>query len=234
MEVSECELVEWYGGGNHDFRWPDVEATEEEKATALKLMERVGPVFENKNPTTARPEERTVDTARKESTKTDIERLNRKSPAEKAAMHTHERNLAEEPADGPAAKVQITASSGFYVRSFAYDLGISCKSLAAMAELCRTRQGDYTLAEPAPEGMIPCLTYQELDQGEDVWGPKIARILESWMSNNVKPREEPIIDDRDRSRRWQGRGGGGRFQRENRKRQQEDSPRRRQTSSPLD
>ncbi|KAI0977051.1 pseudouridine synthase [Xylaria arbuscula] len=76
----------------------------------------------------------------------------------------------------PAAKIRMTVTSGFYVRSFAHDLGVKVSSSAMMAELCRSRQGDFIL------GGSNCLEFSDLAKGEDVWAPQIKSMLEQWDS----------------------------------------------------
>ncbi len=44
-----------------------------------------------------------------------------------------------------------------------------------MAELTRTRQGQFCLNTPN------CLEYDDVLQGETVWGPKVERMLRQWM-----------------------------------------------------
>jgi tRNA pseudouridine55 synthase len=58
----------------------------------------------------------------------------------------HDFNTQQEEAlvRAPAARIRLRVSSGFYVRSFAHDLGLSCASRSHMASLLRTRQADYT------------------------------------------------------------------------------------------
>lgn len=76
---------------------------------------------------------------------------------------------------GPAAcKVRLTVTSGYYVRSFCHDLGAKLGSGGIMAELCRTRQSDFTVGGPNT------LEYDELARGEEVWGPKVADMLARW------------------------------------------------------
>ncbi|KAJ9402561.1 hypothetical protein DTO282F9_757 [Paecilomyces variotii] len=76
---------------------------------------------------------------------------------------------------GPAAvKITMTVSSGFYVRSLAHDLGKAVGSCALMTSLVRTRQGDFTLESDN------IVEYKDLDAGEDVWGPKVKRLLDDW------------------------------------------------------
>jgi tRNA pseudouridine55 synthase len=92
---------------------------------------------------------------------------------------------------GPAARIRLVVSSGFYVRSFAHDLGLACQSQAFMAELIRTRQANFTLnqdlskqsAGSEPE-LTPALTYEMLDAGEDVWGPVLRPQLQKWVERN--------------------------------------------------
>ena len=77
--------------------------------------------------------------------------------------------------EGPAAvKIRLTVSSGYYVRSFCHDLGAELGSAALMAELCRTQQSDFEV------GGINTLEPEELEKGEEVWGPRIADMLARW------------------------------------------------------
>lgn len=77
--------------------------------------------------------------------------------------------------EGPAAcKIRLKVTSGFYVRSFCHDLGAKLDSAALMAELCRTRQSDFTV------GGVNCLEYDDLLKGEDVWAPQVADMLARW------------------------------------------------------
>ncbi|KAK5631022.1 hypothetical protein RRF57_006737 [Xylaria bambusicola] len=74
----------------------------------------------------------------------------------------------------PAARIRMTVTSGFYVRSFCHDLGVKVSSSAMMAELCRSRQGDFIL------GSSNCLEFSDLAKGEDVWGSQVKAMLEQW------------------------------------------------------
>lgn len=91
----------------------------------------------------------------------------------------------DEPAVAPAACIRLTACSGFYVRSFAHDLGIACQSRSHMTNLLRTRQATYTIRDPpdSPD-WTTAITYEDLEAGEDVWGPLIRPQLEAWVAAN--------------------------------------------------
>ena len=79
----------------------------------------------------------------------------------------------------PAAKIRMTVTSGFYVRSLCHDLGEKLDCGGMMAELVRTRQGEFSL------GTEECLEYDELAKGENVWGPKVDTLLSHWMNKPV-------------------------------------------------
>ncbi|KAL7625080.1 pseudouridine synthase pus4 [Parahypoxylon ruwenzoriense] len=74
----------------------------------------------------------------------------------------------------PAARIRMTVTSGFYVRSFCHDLGLKVGSAAMMTELCRSRQGDFVL------GSSNCLEYSDLAKGESVWAPPVRDMLFQW------------------------------------------------------
>ncbi|RYP24471.1 hypothetical protein DL765_000491 [Monosporascus sp. GIB2] len=80
----------------------------------------------------------------------------------------------------PAARIRMTVTSGFYVRSFCHDLGVKVGSAAMMAELCRSRQGDFVVGSPN------CLEFSDLAKGESVWAPKLRDMLASWNDKTHK------------------------------------------------
>jgi tRNA pseudouridine55 synthase len=115
MHVDECELLEWFDPGQHNFAFPDQNG----------------------------------------------------------------------PAVAPAARIRLTVSSGFYVRSFAHDLGIACQSCSHMVSLLRTRQATFSILDrPEAAQYMPALTYENLDAGEDTWGPMLRSQLDEWVEAN--------------------------------------------------
>ncbi len=92
----------------------------------------------------------------------------------------------------PAAKIRMTVTSGFYVRSLCHDLGEKLGCGAMMAELSRTRQGQFVL------GGANCIEYDELHEGEESWGPKLRSMLELWnnpgAASEVKVESEAAED----------------------------------------
>ena len=119
----------------------------------------------------------------------------------------------------PAAKIRMTVTSGFYVRSFCHDLGMKIGSAAMMAELVRGRQGDFSIGGPN------CLEHEDLTAGEEVWGPKVQQMLLNWMAKTPTPhssgslqgghgqqRERPPRHERNDKRKASGASSSGRPQ----------------------
>ena len=124
----------------------------------------------------------------------------------------------------PAARLRMTVTSGFYVRSLCHDLGLACNSLGLMSSLVRSRQGDYEL------GGENVLEYSDLEKGVGVWEPQVEAMLgrfmdrqgweqeeledeERWQERKKELMANRKDDDRNRSFRGGGRGkyrGGGR------------------------
>jgi tRNA U55 pseudouridine synthase TruB len=95
--------------------------------------------------------------------------------------HTSTEEPLSTPANGPpAAKLRMTVTSGFYVRSLCHDLGAAVGSAALMAELERTRQGDFEVGKNV-------LEYTDLKKGEKVWGPQVEAMLDEWYKKEKQP-----------------------------------------------
>ncbi|KAI5779308.1 pseudouridine synthase [Geopyxis carbonaria] len=79
----------------------------------------------------------------------------------------------------PIARLLMSVTKGFYVRSLVYDLGIACESAAHMVKLVRTQQGQWELGKNVFE-------WEELmgegvtEAGEGGWGPKVEGVLRAW------------------------------------------------------
>ncbi|RMJ15990.1 hypothetical protein CDV36_004340 [Fusarium kuroshium] len=97
----------------------------------------------------------------------------------------------------PAARVRLTVTSGFYIRSFCHDLGAKMDSAALMAELCRSRQSDFAI------GGTNCLEFDDLSKGEEVWAPQVASMLEQWSNENKDkaPGPSPATSQRPQKRK---------------------------------
>jgi tRNA pseudouridine55 synthase len=87
----------------------------------------------------------------------------------------------------PAARLRMTVTSGFYVRSLCHDLGLACSSLGLMSSLVRSRQGDYTLNENVVE-------FADIEKDPETWEPQIQKQLEDFMKQEGWEAEE-LEDD---------------------------------------
>ncbi|KAH8725741.1 pseudouridine synthase [Phaeosphaeriaceae sp. PMI808] len=122
----------------------------------------------------------------------------------------------------PAARIRMTVTSGFYVRSLCHDLGLACSSLGLMSSLIRSRQGTYTLSQNV-------LEFSDLEKGPETWEPQVQAQLEQFMEQEGWEAEEVEDEEtwlekkgeimakrkeegRDRSfkgKEWKGKGGWG-------------------------
>ncbi|KAF2658940.1 pseudouridine synthase [Lophiostoma macrostomum CBS 122681] len=121
------------------------------------------------------------------------------APQSSTPMDTSESNT-ETPPQPPAARLRMTVSSGFYVRSLCHDLGLACSSFGLMSSLVRTRQGDYAL-DPSTAPSTPAahqhsvLSYADLSAGPEVWEPKVQKYLEDFMETEGWEAEEVESDE---------------------------------------
>lgn len=95
-------------------------------------------------------------------------------------------------AQPPAARLRMTVTSGFYVRSLCHDLGLACNSLGLMSSLIRSRQGDYTLGQNV-------LEYSDLEDPSK-WEPQLQKQLEEFME-----KENWEIEELDDDESWEAR-----------------------------
>jgi tRNA pseudouridine55 synthase len=103
----------------------------------------------------------------------------------------------------PAARLRMTVTSGFYVRSLCHDLGLACNSLGLMSSLIRSRQADYELGKNVIE-------YTDLAAGEEVWAPKIQASLEEfmqkegWEASKIAPIDVEKLNDKREAMKQEG------------------------------
>ncbi|KAI5280600.1 hypothetical protein KEM54_003614 [Ascosphaera aggregata] len=195
VEVSNLEIVEWYAPGTHNYDWPSEEAGFAEKR-AVSMVDKVDTRLEegNKDPNSAgngkRKQSEREDSAENPAakrTKGSFDgdagvRIAEEAPASEQyqARNEADATAAQPKLQAPAVKLTLTVSSGFYVRSFAHDLGLALGSNALMSELVRARQGDFSLDPDA------ILEYKDLEAGEETWGPKLRRFLDDYAAKTLQ------------------------------------------------
>ncbi|RDL39796.1 Uncharacterized protein BP5553_04136 [Venustampulla echinocandica] len=210
VDVLELELLEWMEGGTHNHKAPTETAGHAEVKLADMLWEQENVVPAGGKPKKAekrklsesqdelvveRPaskqqksteeQQATMSGALDPASSTPLpeaaetepqpEAVHESSSPEQVPAATEPTPQAENESKGPpAARIRMTVTSGFYVRSLCHDLGAAVGSAAMMAELERTRQGEFEV------GKDNVFEYDDLQKGEDVWGPKIGGLLEAW------------------------------------------------------
>lgn len=197
VEVKELEMVEWMEGGSHKFHLPKEEAEDEAKDLAEKVLHLGEAVATSTRAarnqsaddiaSTGTKRKRSLDDGDSVKHKKKPElgdgEESQSLPLMSGGLQSPEGSPEDRPLDlhsqqdsstvvgaPPAVKLRMTVTSGFYVRSLAHDLGEVIGSLACMCALVRTRQGDFELGKNV-------LEYENLEKGEDLWGPKVKRLL---------------------------------------------------------
>ncbi|KAF3385182.1 hypothetical protein F1880_002595 [Penicillium rolfsii] len=202
VETVELKIVEWYEPGTHEYKWPEGEMTGDEKIIAEKLLDKEAELSvesEAADPEASSAKRKTPPAAdspkEEEAEAAKRQKLSEDGTAQAAAPEpvASEPATAEAPSEQtdqdrprpqpPAVKIHMTVTSGFYVRSLAHDLGKAVGSCGLMSELVRSRQAEFDLQ---PENV---LEYKDLEQGEEVWGPKVQKFLENWEKKRAAEAE---------------------------------------------
>ena len=199
VEVLNLELVEWMEGGTHPHKAPEVHAGHAEINVAQKLWKQEGALPAGL-PEANQSREEFESKKRKSSFDQDdlvadlpSSKHRKLSSPEEPIMSgglssdTYISQAAEEVPSStingpPAAKLRMTVTSGFYVRSLCHDLGAAIGSAAIMAELERTQQGQFEIGKNV-------LEYSDLEKGETVWGPKVEVMLDDWYYKEEKSQD---------------------------------------------
>jgi len=209
VEVKDIEIIDWFPGGSHGYRWPEQEAEEEDRVVADKVLHLDDIWGTHTDANTAEVKHESSIGKRKRSPHDVVDSVPQSVQDSAPAAKRHETDseplmsgaiqnpgdvkpgLADinkprvqndkatqddtEPIENgpPAAKLRMTVTSGFYVRSLAHDLGKAVSSLGCMSELVRTRQESFELGQNV-------LEMDDVDKGEEEWAPKLKVMLEDW------------------------------------------------------
>ncbi|EKG15622.1 Pseudouridine synthase II [Macrophomina phaseolina MS6] len=203
VTVYKLELVDWMEPGSHAWRFPkeELEAPKEDKDAALSAStskESPAETGEKRKREDEAPASPSLKKTKME-TEGEIKTVTPNQDGRSEQTISEESTVSKAQDDGsnaPAALIRMTVSSGFYVRTLCHDLGAAVNSLGCMTYLVRTQQGEFELGKNV-------LEYEELEKGEDVWGPKIKGYLESWMAREKERQAEHgklLMETRSRSR----------------------------------
>ena len=224
VEVKEMAIADFFPPGTHSYKFPTEEAPTDEKEVAEKVLQirnidrytatktqeiddiRSGAVSSGIKRKRLDDEDDVFVSERRSSAKRREEDQkhcmsgglpspdNAKIAISRGASPSSSSNLlnrhpsSESDLGPPAVKLRMTVTSGFYVRSLSHDLGPAVGSLGVMSELVRTRQGEFELGKNV-------LEYEDLGKGEEVWGPKVARMLDQWNEKNSKGKRNTSSDE---------------------------------------
>ncbi|TDZ53624.1 tRNA pseudouridine synthase 4 [Colletotrichum trifolii] len=256
VEVTELEMVEWYEPGTHNYRWPTEEAETAEKNLAEQVwrVEKQQDTARKLTPEQEKEEEKALSEHEEEKKKFEERQdgLIRDKPAKKQRPPKNSAlmsgalgqlpagkgsNLIPPPPSEdepfpwkdkgpPAARIRMKVTSGFYVRSFCHDLGVKVDSAACMAELERSKQSDFEVRTET------CLEYADLLQGQDVWGPKVSKMLADWTEKypNGAPQQTQKRNNHEQQKN-NGRNSQKKRKWEDRRQQDFNSSKKRRNSS---
>lgn len=186
-EIHDIELLDWLTGDRQPHRIPEEEADEAERAVAAKVLDAGKASAEM--PPTREPDqakskagfEGTMDGAVEE--RNAAEGGQDESLLMSGALREMPPHSGEQKSEGvhsgqvqipPACRIRMTVSTGFYIRSFAHDLGQEVGSFALMATLARTRQEQFELGKNV-------LNWDEVDKvDEESWAPRLESLLDDW------------------------------------------------------
>ncbi|SPC65879.1 related to tRNA pseudouridine synthase B [Ustilago sp. UG-2017b] len=137
VTIHELRLADWLEPGKHPFKEPEREVPEEHKALVGRVLDIAG------------RKEGQTDTVKEDDGQQQEEAQLitwKRLPTNKDSSSTQTEDKATEGAAGPPAFVlEMTVSSGTYVRSIVHDLAIAAGSAAHVQTLTRTRQGEWSI-----------------------------------------------------------------------------------------
>lgn len=215
VEVKELDLLEFMPSGTHEYKLPTEEAPSEARdlaeqvwgieekqgdkpavvadAAAAEPAPSAPPAQKRKLEETESTDDLVAEDPKAKVVKTSSEETPKMSGALPADTASSVESAMSEPAKDadagpPAARLRMTVTSGFYVRSLCHDLGQALGSQACMAALVRSRQGQFALGQDNVLEMV------DFKAGEDVWGPKLEKILDEW-AGEYKPFAAPAVKE---------------------------------------
>ncbi|KAJ5945785.1 hypothetical protein N7454_002624 [Penicillium verhagenii] len=199
VEAVELEIVEWYEPGTHEHKWPKEKMEGEEKRVAEQLLDQqagtAAPVAEAET-AAASSKRSAADTPEVEHGADKKQKISEGGEAQAAAAETAATDAPAPAADAEAEADYLSSDSestagGWDKEAPAPSAGCQDPDdcylcCALMSELIRTRQGDFELV---PEKV---LQYEDLANGEDVWGPKVEGFLSAWEEKIASQAAEEI------------------------------------------
>ncbi|PLW05229.1 hypothetical protein PCANC_27594 [Puccinia coronata f. sp. avenae] len=189
-EVVKIEMVEWKEAGEHSYKWPTEMISEEESKIfqrAETLVKQTGVVkSESAQPPKAPapepdksigPTKREPSPEKEENPPKKIKLQDQHDGPEDPQLPTSNPSEAQETTNtvsmddngkSPVFTLEMTVSSGTYVRTIVHDIGQAISSAATVVSLIRTRQGDFCLDtktnETTDSKRLPCMEWSVFEK----------------------------------------------------------------------
>ncbi|UZJ55475.1 hypothetical protein CBS101457_004795 [Exobasidium rhododendri] len=205
VEITHLELVDWKEAGQHDFTEPTKECDEAELKIAMRARRLAGlePAEEGQvavdgegeQPTRKGGDEiaTTQDNGSGSDSVSTIDEAAKKDGLDADEESGGNKSTTTPKAGPPTFTLQMTVSSGTYVRSVVHDVGIKARSAAHVVRLSRTRQGnwispEYQLKEEDDRSMLKnAIDWETLVRaGEE----SLAKVKRSKLGGDVEVAED--------------------------------------------
>lgn len=210
VEVSNLKLLEWYEPGQHEFKWPEEEAPDEEKSVAQELLakdaslpdgasqaitvesaKRKAPEDEESQPKKQRVEQPTPQPEQEQQQQQQPQQEQEEPVLEQEPKSEQQPASEPEPEPEQEQKQQPEQHTSPAVKiTMTVSSGFYVRSLAH--DLGKALNSCGLMAELVRTrqadfelGADKVLEYKDLDAGEEVWGPKVQRFLEEWEERHA-------------------------------------------------
>ncbi|PLW45752.1 hypothetical protein PCANC_08045 [Puccinia coronata f. sp. avenae] len=195
-EVVKIEMVEWKEAGEHSYKWPTEMISEEESKIfqrAETLVKQTG-VVKSEEPSPEKEENppKKIKLQDQHDGPEDPQ-LPTSNPSE--AQETTNTVSMDDNGKSPVFTLEMTVSSGTYVRTIVHDIGQAISSAATVVSLIRTRQGDFCLDtktnETTDSKRLPCMEWSVFEKAiqsrtNDSEDPCDGAGLREWSETSLK------------------------------------------------
>ena len=188
VTISAIDLTEFTPSSRHPFKFPENRLDDAQVVEREKMLALVAGTTEGVDVT--KPD------GSNELGATSVEPPSSVAAEAKTGRGEEATNSDEIP---PTFELEMTVSSGTYVRSVVHDLGLAVGSAAHVVVLTRTRQGAFVLENRnddtslSEEGGLPCVDWsvleravekleadEEIEKDDEGWAEWELEILKKW------------------------------------------------------
>ncbi|PWZ03773.1 pseudouridine synthase [Testicularia cyperi] len=205
VTVHELRLVDWLPADSHSFKEPEQEVPEQDKALVGRVLQMAGR-DESQTDTTKADSHSVPPTAAAPAEAAESgEELTAPSGWTRLKTGTETTDNGAEASTGdadknastgpPAFVLEMTVSSGTYVRSIVHDLAKAAGSAAHVQTLTRTRQGEWSIDTPASRTGLDDTTNQVIQGNCMDWNVFANAIADMHREKNESDYKAPRDED---------------------------------------